>query len=83
VTSSISRSITKTCIGEAGKRRSLPDFLPGAHAYAARKGALRFGVAGSRWQTGCGASSDRLENRAIIYKLAYDEKWSSFSPARC
>jgi hypothetical protein len=57
-----------------------PDFLPALIRMAARKGALRFGVLDADGKPVAAQFWIVWKNRAIIYKLAYDDKWSAFSP---
>ena len=57
-----------------------PDFLPALMRLAARKGALRFGVLEADGQPVAAQFWIVWKGRAIIYKLAYDQKWRAFSP---
>jgi hypothetical protein len=57
-----------------------PDFLPALMRMAAHKGALRFGVLEADGKPIAAQFWIVWKNRAIIYKLAYDENWSAFSP---
>ena len=57
-----------------------PGFLPALMRMAARKGALRFGVLEAGGKPVAAQFWIVWKGRAIIYKLAYDENWSAFSP---
>ncbi len=57
-----------------------PDFLPALMRMAASKGALRFGVLEADGIPVAVQFWIVWKNRAIIYKLAYDQKWGAFSP---
>ena len=55
-------------------------FMPSLMRMAAGKGALRHGVLLADGQPVAAQFWIVWAGRAIIYKLAYDEKWSKFSP---
>lgn len=57
-----------------------PEFLPALMRVAARKDALRFGVLEAGGKPVAAQFWILWKKRAIIYKLAYDENWSAFSP---
>jgi hypothetical protein len=57
-----------------------PDFMPALLRMAAGMGALRFGVLEADERPVAAQFWLVWRGRAIIFKLAYDEKWSKFSP---
>jgi hypothetical protein len=57
-----------------------PDFIPALMRMAAAKGALRYGVLEIDQRPVAAQFWIVWKGRAVIYKLAYDEKWSAFSP---
>jgi hypothetical protein len=57
-----------------------PEFLPALMRMASRKGALRFGVLEVDGKPVAAQFWIVWKGRAIIYKLAYDENLSAFSP---
>ena len=57
-----------------------PGFMPGLLRMAAQKQALRFGVLEIEGTPAAAQFWIVWDGRAIIFKLAYDEKWTKLSP---